>query len=828
MLPSLLNTSVPYYGFFLGLEVHLAYILVPAFILALSFAFCSVSFWLWSIYFVILAWGFAFPPVLMGLLVVLLGIFNFPSLRAVLVSACVLRVIRWLQILPKISPTERTALEAGKVWLERDLFSGKLDLDSILKKGPYGELTSEEEAFLQGPLEDLCGMVDDWQVWKERRIPEPVWNFMKQKGFMGMVIPKAYGGLGFSATAHSAVIQKLTSRSLGVGINVMVPNSLGPAELLVHYGTKEQKDYYLPRLASGEDIPCFGLTEPNAGSDASSIQSTGVLFKKDGELFIRLNWNKRWISLAAISTLIGLAFRLKDPEGFLGKGEDLGITCALILSNLPGIVLGRRHDPLGVPFYNCPTQGEDVEIPITGVIGGKEGVGRGWNMLMECLGAGRGISLPSQSCGSSKLAVQVVSCHALVRQQFGLSIGYFEGVEEPLARIFAGTYLLEALRSFVSGALDKGFKAPVVTAIAKYHSTEIGRRVINDSMDVLGGAGISLGPRNTLAHIYIGTPIGITVEGANILTRTFMIFGQGVLKGHPYAFDEVRAVEDSNLKLFDLSFWGHIGHIFTNLVRAFLLSLTRGFISKPFSFGVYGSYLRRLTWATSVFAIMSDIAMLLLGGKLKVREKITGRFADILSHLFLSLSVLRRFEKEGRKKEDWLFVQYNLEDSLFKIQQAFDGLFRNFKVPFLGWFFTKGVYVWSRFNGLGSGPSDELSHKIVRSMLKPGALRDRLTHGIYKPSIEKKDKEALARLEDAFDKVYQASSIQAKLRRALRSGALGDKVNKKSPFSEQLKAAQAKGILMDKEFQILEQARKSQWDAIQVDDFSPQEYGAKE
>ena len=820
-----LYLSVAMPGLFLGFP--LAYTLIPALCLAFLFAFWRIPFWLWSLYLLVLAWGFALPLPLMGILGLFLFLFNIRPLRWTLFSAPLMKVIGWLNLLPKISPTERLALEAGKVWLERDLFSGRLDLPRILKE-PYGQLTSEEKAFLEGPVEELCVMINDWQIWKDRNIPDSMWSFIKQKGFLGMIIPKSYGGLGFSASAHSAVIQKVSARSIVVGVSIMVPNSLGPAELLIYYGTEEQKRYYLPRLAVGKEIPCFGLTEPNAGSDASSLQSTGVLFQSEGEIFIRLNWNKRWISLAAISTLIGLAFRLKDPEKLLGEEEDLGITCALIPSDTPGIVLGRRHDPLGVPFYNCPIQGKEVEIPLKAVIGGREGVGHGWAMLMECLGAGRGVSLPAQSCGFAKLASQVVSSHARVRQQFGLPIGYFEGVEEPLARIFAGTYLLEALRSFVSGALDEGLKAPVITAIAKCYSTEACRSIVNDAMDILGGAGISLGPRNTLAHSYFSTPIAITVEGANILTRTFMIFGQGVLKGHPYAFDEIRAMEDSNLRSFDRAFWGHIGHIFTNLMRSLALSWTRGHVVKPFAFGWEGSYVRRLSWATSVFALMSDMAMLLLGGKLKVYEKITGRFADILAHLFLSLAVLRRFKEEGRREEDKLFVQYNLDASLFKIQQSFDDLFKNFKAPFLGWFFMGPVYLWSRLNGMGSSPSDVLSHKLARSLLHPSPMRDRLTQGIHKPSLEKKDKEPLACLENAFQEVDKATSLQVKLRRALRAGTLGEGVTKKSSLTDQLKAAQAKGLLNEEEAQLLKRAGESRWDAIQVDDFSPQEYGLRE
>ncbi|RYZ66623.1 MAG: acyl-CoA dehydrogenase, partial [Proteobacteria bacterium] len=414
-----------------------------------------------------------------------------------------------------------------------------------------------------------CAAIDDWKMWETREIPPAAWEIVKKEKFLGMIIPKEYGGLGFSALAHSEVIQKLSSRSVAMSIMVMVPNSLGPAELLVHYGTDEQKKRMLPALANGEDVPCFGLTEPNAGSDASSITSNGVLFKgDDGKLYIRLNWNKRWITLASIATTIGLAFRLRDPNNLLGKGEDLGITAGLIPAKTQGVVIGRRHDPLGVPFHNCPTQGKDVVVSVDTIVGGLAGVGRGWQMVNECLAAGRGISLPAQSVGGGKMVMRVVSAHASVRKQFGVPIGMFEGIEEPMARIGGYTYLMEAARRYTLGAIDKGLKPSVITAMAKYNQTELARKIINDGMDVMGGAGISRGPKNLLAHLYIGTPIGITVEGANILTRTLIIFGQGALRGHPYAFDVAVSIGEKNVKNFDRAFFGMFGNIIRNMFRS--------------------------------------------------------------------------------------------------------------------------------------------------------------------------------------------------------------------------------------------------------------------
>ena len=421
---------------------------------------------------------------------------------------------------------------------------------------PEAKLSADEQRFLNNECEELCRMIEDWEMWKTRVMPPRVFDYIRKKGFLGMIIPREYGGLGFSHAAHSAVVQKISSRSIGAVIYVMVPNSLGPAELINHYGTDAQKKKYLPALAKGDEIPCFGLTEPTAGSDAGSILSEGVLFKgTDGQIYIRMHWKKRYITLAAISTLLGIAFRLHDPENLLGKGEDLGITCALIPSTLKGVVIGRRHDPLGVPFHNCPTEGHDVVVKAEdAIIGGLNGAGRGWKMLMECLGTGRGISLPAQSAGGTKMVARVTSAHTVIRKQFGMSIGKFAGVEEPLARIAGAAYYIEALRRYVLSALDQKISPPVVTAIAKFNATEAGRMSINDGMDIVGGNGISMGPRNPLAIQYIGMPIGITVEGANILTRTLMIFGQGALRAHPYAFKEVNSVEKNDLAGFDEAF----------------------------------------------------------------------------------------------------------------------------------------------------------------------------------------------------------------------------------------------------------------------------------
>lgn len=789
-------------------------------VLLLFIGFFGSPLIVWTIAIAAIMFGFAAPLWLWILFAIVALVLNIPPLRAVMVTSGVFAIFKKFQFLPKISDTEKAALEAGVVWVEKDLFSGKPDFGTMMKE-PYPSLTAEEKAFVDGPVQTLCNMIDPWEIYKTKQIPENVWKFIKDEKFLGMIVPKEYGGLGFSALCHSEVIMKLSTRSLPIAIQVMVPNSLGPAELLAHYGTDAQKNHWLPRLADGREIPCFGLTEPLAGSDAGSISSSGVLFKgADGKIQIRINWNKRWITLAAISSVIGLAFRLRDPDNLLGKGEDLGITCALIPANTPGVVIGRRHDPLGTAFYNCPTQGKDVVVNAEdAIVGGLGGAGRGWMMLMECLAAGRGISLPAQATGGAKLITRVTSAHSAIRRQFGMSIGKFEGVEEPLARIGASTYTLEAMRIYCLGALDKGIKPGVITAMQKYYATEIGRKCINDAMDVMGGAGISMGPRNLLAEIYIATPIGITVEGANIMTRTLIIFGQGALRSHPFAFSEVKAYEANDLQAFDRAFFGHMGHIIRNTCRAILLSWTRGYLAAtPDCHPQMKVYFRRLSWTSATFALLSDVAMGVLGGQLKAKQKITGRFADILANMYMATSVLRRFEAEGRREEDLAFVHYSLKNNMAEIQKGFDGLFDNLKIPGLRWFFKGWIGAWSRINSVGSQASDGWSHAIAAAMMEEGGVRDRLTEGVFMP----KDKnQQLARLENAFTVTKQSEAAEKKIRKAVREGALPKK--KANLLAQE---ALDKKIISSEEFKLLQESDAIRYDAILVDDFSEEQYHA--
>ena len=623
-----------------------------------------------------------------------------------------------------------------------------------------------------------------------------------------MIIPKKYGGLGFSAMANSAVVMKLTTRSAPLATTVMVPNSLGPAELLIHYGTPAQCDWYLPRLADARLIPAFALTEPNAGSDAGAITASAVVFRaEDGDIQLRLNWSKRYITLSAIAGVLGLAVKLHDPENILGRGKHPGITCLLVPTDLPGVVIGRLHDPLGVPFVNAPTEGHDVIVGIDSIIGGPDGAGQGWRMLVETLAAGRGISLPATAVGGAKLVFRVASAHAASRYQFGLPIGKFEGIEEPLARIGGWTYLMEAARTFTLGAIDRGAAPAVVTAMMKYNTTELGRKIILDGMDILGGNAISRGPRNLLAHAYINNPVGITVEGANILTRTLMIFGQGAIRCHPFAYPEIQALAAGDIVAFDRAFWGHIGHVIRNGFRSVLLSVSRGWLS-----GSTTPYVRKLKWASASFAFLTDLALVSYGGQLKRREKITGRFADVFSWLYLATATIRRFEAEGRRPEDHPYFRWAMEYSFERMQVAFDGLLQNLRIPALSWFMRGPVAAWSRLNRLGTGPSDRTGHKVARRMQTPSEQRSRMTEGVYVPENAS---ETLARLERALDLSAASDRITKTIAKVLGT---------KRPDRNVLERAVGAGIITTQEAEFVLGAEAARWDAIQVDAFDRDEW----
>ena len=737
-----------------------------------------------------------------------------PLLRIVIISSPLLLAVKKLRLMPSISDTQKIALRAGDVWIEGDFFSGSPDFEKILSES-YPKLTDEEKEFLDTKVERVCEITNDFKVFAQRDLSPEVWQYLKDNKFFGMIIPKEYGGLGFSALAHSAVIQKQASCSQVLSITTMVPNSLGPAELILHYGTQKQKDYYLPRLADGREIPCFALTEPLAGSDATSISSSGELFEQNGEIFIKLNFNKRYITLGAVATVIGLAFVLRDPKELLKKGKELGITCALIDAKLEGVVQGKRHDPLNIPFINSPISGKDVIIKIDDVIGGINGVSKGWQMLMESLSVGRGISLPSVSCGGVKLSAAVAGAYSSVREQFGLSISKFEGIEDVLARLAANAYMLDAARIFTLGAIDGGKKPSVINAVMKYHSTEMFRRSINDAMDIVGGAGISLGERNLLGHAYMGAPIAITVEGANIMTRTLILYGQGVIRCHPHVYSEITAVESGDVKAFDRAFFSHVGLTLRNMLKMTLLSLTRGYLHKSTSSGVGCYYEKKLAWSSATFAFLSDFIMAYYGGSLKQREKITGRFGDILSSMYLLSATLRRYKADADKADD-IFISYIGDWQLRIMQNAYNEIAANlFTNPLVNFLF-KPVKWYMTINSLGRGVSDKLSRDLAHSIASRGEIRDRLIDGIY---YSKRYQE----IEDAMRLNEESAGIVQKIKNAIKNAKL-PKQSVYSLIDEALKT----GIITADEKNLLERAKDAKEAVVQVDGFMIDEYLKRE
>ncbi|HYN22753.1 MAG TPA: acyl-CoA dehydrogenase [Thermoanaerobaculia bacterium] len=713
-------------------------------------------------------------------------------------------------LIPRISETERQALEAGTVWVDGDLFSGRPDFERMLRE-PYTSLSEREQEFLDGPVDTICGMVDDWELSRTRELPEEVWRYLKEQRFFGLAIPHEYGGHGFSALALSTIFGKLASRSLPLSAVVLIPNSVGPGELLLEYGTPEQKSHYLPRLARGDEIPCFALTESEAGSDAASLRSGGVVFRDlEGRLALRLNWQKRYITLAPVATLLGLAIRLRDPGNLLGKGQDVGITVVLVPAHLPGVVAGDRHDPLGIPFPNGPTEGRDVVVPVDAILGGPACAGMGWKMLMEALSAGRAISLPAQSVGGAKYVARVAGAYSMVRRQFGIEIGRFEGIEEPLARIGGLLYLMEAARVFTCGAVDAGHRPSVISAISKYQQTELARSLVQDGMDILGGAALCRGPRNLMARAHLSSPIGITVEGANILTRTLILFGQGVIRCHPFVQREMRALEDGNGPALRKALLGHAGFFVRNLLRA----ASRGWLAPSPVSGPTARYYRRLTWASARFALLTDLALFSLGSRLKLKEKLSGRFADVLSWMYLGFCALRRFEAEGRRPEDLPLAQWAAEHSLARIQTAFEGIYQNFEGPLASPMRFLGRRC--RAHPVGMPPGDRLGAEVADVLRRPCEQRDRLTAGLFLPA---EAAEPLARLERAFALVTQTAPSLEKIARASKQ-----KILPRRPPEELIDDAEAAGVVSGGEAAILRQGATARAEALQVDSFPLAEY----
>jgi acyl-CoA dehydrogenase len=720
------------------------------------------------------------------------------------------------RLLPRLGETERIALEAGSVWWDKHLFSGAPAWPALFDFRIQG-LNEGEKAFLDGPVEELCAMLSEWDVSQAGDLPEDAWKFLKENRFFGMIIPEEYGGLGFSAQAQSAVVQKLSSRSITAAVTAMVPNSLGPAELLLHYGTDAQREHYLPRLAHGDEIPCFALTGPEAGSDAAATQSEGVVCRGqyDGQevLGMRLHWKKRYITLAPVATLIGLAFRLRDPDRLLGGETDLGITCALVPAGLAGVEIGSRHDPMGIPFHNGPTIGRDVFVPLDFIIGGAERAGQGWRMLMESLAAGRSISLPSLSAGGAKLATRVVSAYAMVREQFDTPIGRFEGVEEPLARMAGLTYLMDATRSLTAGSVDAGEPPAVLSAIAKTYLTESLRTVTNDAMDIRAGAAIQRGPRNVIGRIYDAVPVGITVEGANILTRSMIIYGQGAIRCHPFALEEIQAFEAGDLERFDRAFFGHIGHVFSTTSRALLLGLSGGRLDRQAPAGFARSYVQRLSRVSAAFALVSDACMASLGGQLKRREMLTGRLADALAWMYLASATLKRFQDTQSPSADRPFVTWACDHALANVEQALDAVLRNLPARPLAWLLRPLIFPLGRRE---RGPDDSTIGEVAAAVLDVPETRERLTAGIYIPPD---DEVGLGRLEAALGKAIEALAVEARLRAAVRKGVL-----ERAPGEAMATAGVAAGVISQDDLAALHAADAAREEVIRVDVFDAATY----
>ncbi|KTD26884.1 acyl-CoA dehydrogenase [Legionella israelensis] len=738
---------------------------------------------------------------------------NIKPLRRQLISQHLFKLIS--KSMPSMSSTEREALEAGTVSWEGEIFSGAPDFKT-LRNSPTVQLSEEEQAFMDGPVNELCRMIDDWDITHNRTdMPEEVWAFIKEKGFLGMIIPKKYGGLEFSATAQMSILTKIYGRSITVATSISVPNSLGPAELLLKYGTEEQKSYYLPRLADGQEIPCFALTAPDAGSDAASIPDKGIVcrqeFNEEEVVGIKLSWNKRYITLCPIATVIGLAFRLYDPEHLLGNKVDIGISCALIPAHTPGVVKGRRHFPLNSAFLNGPTQGKDVFIPMDYLIGGAAMAGQGWRMLMECLSAGRAISLPSSALGGAQAAALTTGAYARVRKQFNQPIAKFEGIEEPLARIAGYTYLIDAALTMTAAAIDHGAKPSVAGAILKYHTTERARQIALDAMDVHGGKGICLGPNNYLGRGYQGAPISITVEGANILTRSLIIFGQGAIRCHPYIFKELESVRNHDLVSFDKTFFAHAGFVLSNLTKSIVFSITDARWSKTPASSVKRYYQLVHRYSANL-AFLADFCMSVIGGDLKRKEKISARLGDMLSTLYLVSAVLKRFHEDHEPVSDLPLVQWCCQQMLYECEHAMSGVITNFNRK---WAKIMLKVILLPFGRRRHKPEDKLGQKLAQIISEPNEVRNRLTRLVFKDSIENCP---VGRLEAAFQLICSTVDLERKIIKAAKEGLL-----QTPSFLDQIKEARELDLISDEEADQLYKAEAARQQVIAVDDFASDE-----
>lgn len=768
---------------------------------------------------ILLAWTAAmamlslWTPWLLVPLAIMLLPFNLLPMRRAMFSKPMLHTFQ--KVMPPMSRTEKEAIDAGTTWWEGDLFRGNPDWQK-LHNYPQPRLTEAEQAFIDGPVEEACRMANDFQITHEMAdLPPELWAYLKEHRFFAMIIKKEYGGLEFSAYAQAKVLQKLAGVSGILAITVGVPNSLGPGELLQHYGTDEQKDHYLPRLARGQEIPCFALTSPEAGSDAGAIPDSGVVCMGDWQgqqvLGMRLTWNKRYITLAPVATVLGLAFKLSDPDHLLGDTAELGITCALIPTSTPGVEIGRRHFPLNVPFQNGPTRAQDIFVPLDYIIGGPKMAGQGWRMLVECLSVGRGITLPSNSTGSLKSIAMAIGAYAHIRRQFKLPIGKMEGIEEPLARIAGNAYVMDAAASLITYGIVLGEKPAVLSAIVKYHCTHRGQRAIVDAMDIAGGKGIMLGNSNFLARAYQGAPIAITVEGANILTRSMIIFGQGAIRCHPYVLQEMAAAQSNDVKAFDKALFSHIGHVGSNKMRSLWLGLTAGLTSSTPTRDATRRYYQHLNRISANLALLSDISMSVLGGSLKRRERISARLGDILSQLYLASAALKRYEDEGRNEADLPLVHWGVQDALNQAEVAIDDLLRNFPNRLIAGLLRGVIFPTGRHC---RAPSDRLDHQLARILQLPSATRSRLGRGQY---LTPGENNPAGLLEEALQDVMAAEVIHDRLCKQLKKHLSFTRLDKLAQRGLQ------EGWINEEEAQVLIRAEQSRLRSINVDDFAADE-----
>ena len=792
--------------------------LIAFFILVLLFFHSSI--FVWFVFFLILSF-FYFQPLeqtgdtlvsLFHLFLTTAGVFALFLLFRFCVSFLLLKLIRKQKLIPKISQSEREALLAETPWIEKEFFTGRPQFKKLLNQ-EFPHITQEEKKFLNKEVEELCALSKEWEFIKRKKLSQATENFLKKEKFFGLIIPKSYNGRNFSPFAHAKVIEKLASHNIPLSIIVMVPNSLGPAELLLKYGTSKQKNKYLPRLARAEEWPCFGLTEVQAGSDANSIKSEGILFKEGDQIKIRLNWSKRWITLSSKATLIGLAVRLKDPDKLYSNKKDLGITCLLVSGHTPGTEQGLHHDPMGIPIYNAPIKGRDVVVSAEeSIIGGLKNAGKGWKMLMESLSAGRGISLPALAVGSGKKIAWLTGAHALIRKQFGLPIGKFEGVEEALASIAGLTHLMSATQTLTLSSLNQGIHSSVVAALTKYYLTETAQKVAKKGMDVMGGAGLSLGPKNKIALLHISLPMAITVEGANILTRTLIVYGQGLIKTHPQAYQIITALEQNNLKNFHQELWRFFYQLACHFVRGIAFSATRGWLFVyPQAFSKEHRYLQKIAWISSLFSFLSNLSLLTFRDALKTKGLLTGRFADLLSFQYIAIALIWHWKQTGQSEKSWIKTKWGLEYCFSQIQESLEAILSNYPHRWIR-MGLKPLLILLRVSPMGCLPSDSLGKKLAAQLIEDEDFRKDLCSNMHFP----KDP------EDQFQKLHKACKLSLQEDKILR------KIKQEAGKMISIKSALKQKIISPAEYEVLQSAKQAQWEAIQVDSFTEKEYFGRE